>query len=236
MLCPLASLLASFAPVAFSNKSLRFVRRCRFMVAAPDSLQSRSHKLFESLSCACSFDSIPYVADLPVMPRCAFSSALYSSKCLKAPPIYSPATLTLHKGVITFACSPRTVKRYDVGTVPSKDKKKIIMALASSPDPERSYPLAVMKRSATKLNANNSGLLHTVNDITAAVTELMMGSTVANPDVDTLTVQKYVKPKGAQSWIVRIVWKHKVRASEERKMRVGAVGAKRLGLGNIFRS
>ena len=113
--------------------------------SAPDSFQSRSHKLFESLSSACSFNQIPYIAELPVKPRCAFISALYSSKGLKYPPIYSPATLTLHKGIITFACSPRTMKRYDIGTVPSKDKKKIIMALASTPDPERCYPLAMVK-------------------------------------------------------------------------------------------
>ncbi|GMH64286.1 hypothetical protein TL16_g03926 [Triparma laevis f. inornata] len=178
-------------------------------------LNTRSHKLFTSLSEACSFTHLPY-NNSPFHPRSAFLSTLFANS-LKPLPLNIPPTLMIYKGVVTFA-TDRVVKKYDVNLVPKKDVKKIIMALVNvaesgvggvESEKKPSPPLAILKKSNIDLNMNNLTSLETVATVTKAVNELIAGAHVLNQP-DHACIQKYVAPKGSQSWIVRIVWKHKL--------------------------
>ena len=85
----------------------------------------------------------------------------------------------------------------------------LLGSLRSSQALASQTPLAVLKKSNIDLNMNNLTTLSTLPAVTKAVSELIAGGSVPNQS-DHACIQKYVKPKGQQSWIVRMVWKHKL--------------------------
>ena len=120
-------------PLRCFSLTRRFPRRfaprlCSQRTQSAPPLNTRSHKLFTSLSEACSFTHLPYT-NSPLHPRAALLSTLFA-KSLKPLPLSIPPTLMIYKGVVTFA-TDRVVKKYDVNQVPKKDVKKIIMALVN---------------------------------------------------------------------------------------------------------
>ena len=204
-------------------------RDSRQVQSAPENISSRSHALFASLSSASSFEGVKYQGS-HLKPRLPFLAALLASKGVAECPIHLPTTLLLHRNVVIFSAAGQKLKIFDVGNVPGKVQKQMLLKLltggggggggsAGSSDSRgfggsfggggASHPVAVLKRSNVAENSNKTLLIHNAKELEMNLTSLIGGALIGNPEAESACIQKYVKPKGNQSWIVRVVYKHR---------------------------
>ena len=155
----------------------------RKVQSAPDSMQTRTHKLFSALSSACSFETHSYKST-DLKPRLQFGATLLTASSTSTNPIRTPPTVYLFKNVLTFVCN-RKIKIYDVGGVPDKDKKTIALKLLNKGDivqqSSSSSPIAIVKRSNGDHNFNQHALIHGSKELQSELAGIFGGAGISDP-------------------------------------------------------
>jgi len=205
---------------------------------ASESNVMRSHKLFESLSSNCSFESLCYPDGLDFYPRLHFFSPRFVSASDGIGVRMAPMLVHAHDQ-ISYISADRC-RTYDINGIPVKEKRMIVMSMCANGNEDgrnqtestrgsnskilnnirknitenetrstHPHPIAVLKRSNKKKNFNNIELIYGVDQLKKKLEELITGRSCSSGGDEAVCIQKYIKPKGQTAWLVRIVWKLK---------------------------
>jgi hypothetical protein len=186
-------------------------KSARKIQSAPDTLAARSHGLFAALSANASFDLLTYPPK-HLQPRNQFLLSLFTKTSLDAPrPFLSvPPTLCVSAAGAVFIAGnelTKKIKSYpDLQAIPEKDIKQMLMRMARRDLSDQAAPLAIIKRAKPGTNSNETTLVYTLPELERAIATAIQSP---SPASSAVVIQKYVRPKGAQAWLVRIVYKSK---------------------------
>jgi hypothetical protein len=173
----------------------------------PEAVFRAPHKLFELLVAQCNFSDYTYKKMQPL--------SMFFKHVPGGTPAPVPPTLVLEAGGTRFhwlyqgaldESGDRVLKvrTYEDGSALKDDMQSVLRRMIRGADDfvDEDVPTAVVKIQKEGTQSNELRVLHTAAALQAEL-QMLCCSEASN---QTITVQKYVKPKSQQPWIVRAVY------------------------------